>query len=106
MCMKESFENYDKKEDSPFEIESIEHVMEPPEGPLQELLPIHFTTDQVEAITHILAEHGLTMDTLPPMDEVTARDVLIPLITLYFETNHPDSKEVREEAIIQALLHM
>jgi len=100
--MKESFNPRDSFE-SLDSGESVERVMEPPEGPLQELLPIHFTTDQVEAITHILTEHGFTMDTIPPMDEVTARDILIPLLTEYFETSHPDSKEVREEAIIQAL---
>ena len=102
VCMKESFNTHDSFE-SPDKNESFEPIMGPVEGPLQELLPIHFTTDQVEAITHMLGEHGFTLDSLPPIEESTARDVFIPLLTAYFETSHPDSKEVREEAIIQAL---
>lgn len=101
--MKESFDNHNIHEGSFSEIESAEHIMEPPEGPLQELLPIHFTSDQVEAVLHMLNERGFSLKTLSSINESFALNTIIPLITEYLEVSHPRSKEAREEDIIEAL---
>lgn len=104
--MKESFHSPNNFEDTSLENESVDHVMEPPEGPLQELLPIHFTADHVEAVSHMLSERGFPLDALRTINESYALNTIIPLITEYLEIKHPRSKESREEDIIEALKSM
>jgi len=77
--------------------------MDPIEGPLQELLPIHFTSEQIFKLKDLLKRGEFSLDNLPPMGETYARDTLIPLITEFFELTDVKEQGKKGKEIVEAL---
>lgn len=83
--------------------ESVEKEMGPVEGPLQELLPIHFTSEQRLRFNDLLERNGLSLETLPPMSKEYTLSAVFPLLNDFFELTNLAEQEEKGKEIIEAI---
>ncbi len=101
--MKNSFEQVNFENENDLRLESGGEEMPPLEGPLLELIQIHFPSEKIERVADLFKRNGFSLSDLPPMSDVYARDTLIPLITEYLDATDAEVQKEKEKEIIKAL---